>query len=104
MLIQKKNPFLLKYFPAVISGLALTLSFPNAELSYLAFFALVPWFVSIQSMTLKESFYSGFIAGLFFFLTLIYWIVPTVHVYGGLHLVLAYASIFLYTRQFLLFL
>ncbi len=95
MLAQKKNSFLLKYFPAVISGLALTLSFPKAELSYLAFFALVPWLVSIQSMTLKESFYSGFIAGLFFFLTLIYWIVPTVHVYGGLHLVLAVSTLIL---------
>ncbi len=87
--------FLLKYFPAIISGLALAMSFPKADLSYLAFFALIPWFVSIQSMTLKESFYSGFIAGLFFFLTLIYWIVPTVHVYGGLHLVLAVSTLIL---------
>ncbi|MBW2654486.1 MAG: apolipoprotein N-acyltransferase [Deltaproteobacteria bacterium] len=95
MMDQKNNSFLLKYFPALISGMALTLCFPKAGLSYLAFFALVPWLVSIQSMTSKESFYSGFIAGFFFFLTLIYWIVPTVHVYGGLHPVLAISTLIL---------
>jgi apolipoprotein N-acyltransferase len=46
-------------------------------------------------MTPKESFYSGLIAGFLFFLTLIYWIVPTVHVYGGLHLVLAISTLIL---------
>jgi len=93
MIAQKNYNFLLKYFPALISGLILTLAFPKPGLSYLAFFALVPWLVSIQSMTSKESFYSGLIAGFFHFLTLIYWIVPTVHVYGGLHIVLAISTL-----------
>ena len=92
MIVQKNKPFLLKYFPALTSGLFLTLSFPETGLPYLAFFALVPWFVSLQSMSPEESFYSGLITGLFFFLSLIYWIVPTVHIYGGLNLVLAIAT------------
>ncbi|MCK5695158.1 MAG: apolipoprotein N-acyltransferase [Desulfobacula sp.] len=95
MIAQKNTFFLLKYFPALISGLALTLSFPATNLSCLAFFALIPWIVSIQAMTLKESFYSGFIVGLCFFLTLIYWIIPTVHVYGRLHLVFAISTLIL---------
>ena len=87
--------FSAKYIPALISGLALTLSFPKANLSYLVFFAMVPWFMSMGSMTSKESFYSGFIAGLFHFLTLIYWIVPTLNVYGELHPVLAVSTLIL---------
>ena len=92
MIVQKNKPFLLKYFPALTSGLFLTLSFPETGLPYLAFYDLVQWFVSLQSMSPKESFYSGLITGLFFFLSLIYWIVPTVHIYGGLNLVLAIAT------------
>ncbi|RLC05448.1 MAG: apolipoprotein N-acyltransferase [Deltaproteobacteria bacterium] len=88
--------FSTKYFSALISGLLLTLSFPETGLFYLAFFALVPFFVSIRPLTSKESFYYGFIAGFFHFSTLIYWIVPTVHVYGGLHLVLAISTLILF--------
>ncbi len=100
MIFHNKNEFLLKffstkYFPAVISGLALSLCFPKANLSYLAFFALVPWFVSLGSKTPKQAFYSGFIVGLFHFFTLIYWIVPTLHEYGELHLVLAVSTLIL---------
>ncbi len=86
----KKNTQLwLKYFPSLTSGFLLTLSFPDTGLSYLAFFALIPLLVSMQSMTPKESFYAGFTAGMSYFLTLIYWIVPTIHVYGGLNIILA---------------
>jgi apolipoprotein N-acyltransferase len=46
-------------------------------------------------MTAKESFYSGMTAGICHFLSLIYWIVPTVHVYGGLHPVLAVSTLML---------
>ncbi len=94
--MQKKiNPFFNQYAPAAASGLLLTLSFPKAGLSCLAFFSLVPWLISLPSLTLKQSFNSGFIAGVFHFITLIYWIVPTVHIYGGLHLILAIATLVL---------
>ncbi len=89
-MIAKKNTQLwLKYFPALTSGLILTLSFPDTSISYLAFIALTPLLVSIQSMTHKESFYAGLVTGITFFTTLIYWIVPTIHVYGGLHIIFA---------------
>ncbi len=90
MIVKKNIQFLLKYYPALLSGLFLTLSFPDTNIAWLAFFALVPLLVSIQSMTHQESFYAGFITGISCFLTLIYWIVPTIHVYGGLNLVLAF--------------
>jgi apolipoprotein N-acyltransferase len=95
MIGEKKYHFILKYFPACASGLLLTLSFPKPEIWPLAFFALVPWLIFIKAMTPKESFNSGLIAGLFHFSTLMYWIVPTVHVYGGLHIVLAASTLIL---------
>lgn len=84
---------LLKYFPALTSGLLLTLAFPETGFWFLAFFAMIPWLVSIRSLTLKQAFYSGFTAGLFHFFTLIYWIVPTLNIYGGLHPILAVCAL-----------
>jgi apolipoprotein N-acyltransferase len=94
-MLQKKDNFLIPYLPALVSGLLLTLSFPKAGFSYLAFFAMVPWMISLSSLTLKQSFFSGLIAGLFHFITLIYWIIPTVHIYGGLHPILAASTLVL---------
>ncbi|MCP3940145.1 MAG: apolipoprotein N-acyltransferase [Desulfobacteraceae bacterium] len=80
--------FVTTYFPALISGLMLTASFPDLGLYPLAFIALVPLVISIQSMTPKQSFYAGVTTGFIHYMTLIYWIVPTVTTYGGLNLVL----------------
>ncbi len=92
---QKKEYFWVQYGSAAASGILLTLSFPKAGLSYLAFFALIPWLLSLLPLNPKQSFLSGFIMGLFHFITLIYWIVPTIHIYGGLHLILASATLIL---------
>ncbi|MCP4719284.1 MAG: apolipoprotein N-acyltransferase, partial [Desulfobacteraceae bacterium] len=91
---HKKNLlFVLNYFPALTTGLLLTASFPDPGLYFLAFAALVPLVVSIQSMTPKQSFYAGFVAGFTHYLTLIYWIVPTVTIYGGLHPLLGISTL-----------
>lgn len=89
MLFKRYMSFLLLYFPAITSGLMLTASFPDSSLFYLAFAALVPLLISIQAMTPRTSFYAGFVTGFVHFLTLIYWIIPTVTIYGGLHPLLA---------------
>lgn len=92
----KKNlSFVFTYFPALTTGLMLTAAFPDSSLFYLAFAALVPLLVSLESMTAKQSFYAGFTAGFFHFITLIYWIVPTITVYGGLHPILAISVLIL---------
>lgn len=91
---HKKNLFfLISYFPALASGLLLTASFPDFSLYYLAFIALTPMMISIQSMTPKQSFCAGFVAGFFHYMTLIYWIVPTVTIYGGLHPLLGVSTL-----------
>ncbi len=74
-------------------GLLLTLAFPLAGQPWIAFFALIPWVFSIPTSTPGQAFAGGFWAGIVHFTTLIYWIVPTLHVYGGLHPVLAASTL-----------
>lgn len=69
---------------ATLSGLMLTASFPPLKLSFLAFIALVPLFVSIKNEPFLEAFKLGFIAGAAHYLTLIYWIVVVLGRYGNL--------------------
>ena len=96
-MITHKNiiRFPVKYFPALASGLFLTLSFPDTGISWLIFISLMPLLISIHSMTGKEAFYAGFITGVFHFLTLLYWIVPTIAVYGGLNQILSISVLLL---------
>lgn len=70
---------------AILSGLALTASFAPLQLDWMAWFALVPLLKSIEDESSSRVFFLGFISGLTHFLTLLYWIVPTIHNYGYLH-------------------
>jgi len=92
---HKKFKCLFPYFPSLVSGVLLTACFPDSGLYYLAFIAMVPLLFSIQSMTPKQSFYAGFMAGASHYLTLIYWLVPTVTIYGGLNWALGVATLVL---------
>lgn len=95
MIVKKNTQFRVKYFPAAASGCLVTLSFPDAGVSVIAFFALVPLLISLEQLRIKECFYAGLITGFSYFTTLIYWIVPTTHTYGQIHLVLACAILVL---------
>ncbi len=76
-------------FPAAASAILLTLAFPGPGLDWLAWFALVPLLVAIHGMAPKKAFYLGLGAGLLHFVSLLYWIVPTIQTYGGIPLVLS---------------
>ncbi|MBF0235006.1 MAG: apolipoprotein N-acyltransferase [Desulfamplus sp.] len=78
-----------KYFPSILSGTLLTLSFPKAHLYWLAWIALIPLICSLKKVDGKTAFYSGFITGIVHLLYLLYWIVPTIHTYGQIPLFLA---------------
>jgi apolipoprotein N-acyltransferase len=83
------------YFPSIISGCLLTAAFPNTGLFWLMFVALVPFMISVLSMSGKQGFLAGLAAGLSHYLTLLYWIVPTLKIYGGLHIILAVSALIL---------
>jgi len=61
-------------FLAILSGILLILIFPNANLEFLAWFALVPLFLSIRNKGLKSAFGLGLLTGLISFLGIVYWI------------------------------
>ncbi len=87
---------LIDYIPAVFTGFFLTLSFPRVQFYLLAWVAIVPLMVSIKQMNCKQAFYAGLTAGMAFFLSLIYWIVPTLDIYGGLPFFLAVPILLLF--------
>ncbi|MCG8684890.1 MAG: apolipoprotein N-acyltransferase [Desulfobacterales bacterium] len=97
MFFLPRLSILFPYFPALVSGFLLTTAFPDTGLYPLAFVALVPFWTALKDMAPKKAFYAGLLAGLAHYLTLIYWIVPTLTVFGKLHPVLAVASLLLLT-------
>ena len=82
---MKKRDILL----SLLSGILLILSFPNFDLEYLAWFALVPLFYSIEGKGLFHAFTLGFLTGFVSFLGILYWIIVAVHTYGNVPLILS---------------
>jgi apolipoprotein N-acyltransferase len=80
---MKKRDILLSLF----SGILLILSFPNFDLEFLAWFALVPLFYSIEGKGRFHGFKLGFLTGLVSFLGILYWIIVAVHSYGNVPLI-----------------
>src|SRR3990172_1510183 len=82
---MKKKDILL----SLLSGILLFLSFPNFDLEFLAWFALVPLFYSIEGKGTFHSFLLGFLTGIVSFLGILYWIIVAVHTYGNIPLILS---------------
>ncbi len=106
MKIMRKRDILL----CLLSGVLLILSFPHFDLEFLAWFALVPLFLSVESKGLRRSFELGFLTGIITFLGILYWIIVAVHTYGnvplipsGLILLLLVAYLSLFMGAFTLF-
>jgi apolipoprotein N-acyltransferase len=85
MKFMKKKDILLSLF----SGVLLILSFPNFDLEFLAWIALVPLLYAIEGKGLYRSFQLGFLTGIISFLGILYWIVVAVHTYGNVSLFLS---------------
>jgi len=82
---MNKRDFLLCF----VSGILLILSFPNFDLEFLAWFALVPLFYAVEGKGVYHSFKLGFFTGFISFLGILYWIIVAVHTYGNVPLVLS---------------
>ena len=77
------------------SGLLLTAAFPRLEMAFLAWVALVPLLAASHDLPTGDRFRLGFITGLAHYLTLIYWLIPTMQTYGGIPVLLAIPILFL---------
>jgi len=71
-------------FGAILSGLSAGLAFPKFNLSFLIWVSLIPLLFIISRRKPKQSFLSGWIAGLFFYGLLLYWIPYVPAHYGNL--------------------
>jgi apolipoprotein N-acyltransferase len=76
-------------FLSFLSGTLLVLSFPNFDLEFLAWFALVPLLYAVEGKELSRSFRLGFVTGFTAFLGVLYWIIVAVHTYGNVPLLLS---------------
>lgn len=81
--------------PAVLSGILLALAFPKPDLSFTAWFALTPLLLSLHGKTLKKSFLIGFVSGLVFFFTTLYWIYHSLTYYGPIPFIVSVLLVFL---------
>jgi len=66
---------------AALSGLLLALAFPRPDLSLLAWFGLVP----LCLVMARRPFQTGFVTGLVFFASVLYWLNIVMTTYGQLH-------------------
>jgi apolipoprotein N-acyltransferase len=98
--LKNLQPWLL----STLSGVLLVLIFPRFNLEFLAWFALVPLFFSIQDQPLARATWLGFWAGMVFYFFGLYWVTNTLTNYGNiplwlsipiLALLAAYLSFFL---------
>jgi len=70
----------------ILSGGLLTASFPGIGAWYAAWGALVFLLFALRDTGPQKSFWLGFLAGFVHYLSLLYWLVPTMRVYGYLPL------------------
>jgi apolipoprotein N-acyltransferase len=80
---------------AGLSGLMLTGSFAPINLDWIAWISLIPLLISLENKSLSDAFKIGLIAGLFHYLTLIYWIVTVLSRYGNISPILSLAALLL---------
>ena len=89
---------------SLLSGILLILSFPNFNLEFLAWFALIPLFYCINGKGLWATLKLGFLTGMLAFLGILYWIIVAIHTYGNIPLIpsglillllVAYLSLFI---------
>jgi apolipoprotein N-acyltransferase len=66
------------------SGVGVTSAFPNIDMGWLAWLAIVPLLVAVRNVQWKRAFGIGFLAGMVHYLSLIYWVAYTMRTYGHL--------------------
>ena len=80
----------------VLSGLLLTAVFPKMSQDRLAWLALVPLLWALNDAGPREAFRRGLVFGIAHFLSLLYWLVPTMVIYGHLPVVLSVSKLSVY--------
>ena len=74
---------------SLISGIALTLSFPKFDLSFLVWFSLVPLLIVIERRSPGKAFFLGWLTGVTYFISLLYWVTNSMTNYGNLSMIIS---------------
>lgn len=81
----------------VASALLLVLAFPPWNFSFLAWFALIPWFILLRRNTrLSTAAWQGLWLSLLMTLGGFYWVAFAIHRYGGLPLAVGFLGLFVF--------
>ena len=81
---------------ACLSGILYAFLFPRFNLEFLAWFSLIPLLFAVhRSNSFREAFFYGFIAGVISYAVILYWIIFTVRVFGGLPVYIAVFALLL---------
>ncbi|HRH41111.1 MAG TPA: apolipoprotein N-acyltransferase [Pyrinomonadaceae bacterium] len=90
--VKAKLPSLSNSLLAIFSAILLTLAFPDFELWFLAYIALIPLFCAIEREkdSFAKSFITGWIFGITFFTATCWWLTFAPITYGGVPAPLAY--------------
>ncbi len=83
------------FFLAVLSSFLLTASFPDIDCSVFIWFAQVPLFFALRTLSFSDAFRIGFLTGIVHYLTLIYWVIHSIKNYGHIPLILCIGILFL---------
>lgn len=72
-----------KYLLAIASGAVLVFAFAPFDLGFLAWAAFVPLIFAVKDGGRRGGFVLGFVSGLVFYLGSVYWVINSMHDYGG---------------------
>ena len=70
---------------ALLSGIALALAFPAADLPLMAWFGMVPLLWAIDGQPPAQAFRRAYLCGVALHLLLVYWVTVSMTLFGGLH-------------------
>ncbi len=89
-------PSLVNVLLALLSAALLTLSFPDFDFWFLAWFALIPLFITVEreKESIIKSFVLGWIFGISFFFGTCWWLTFAPITYAGVPSIIAYALLF----------
>ena len=80
---------------SAISGVLLALAFPHAGAGFLAWFALIPFLFALDKAGRKEGLVCGYLFGLAFFLSTVYWVIHSMYYFGGVPLAISVLAMLL---------
>ncbi len=71
---------------AIVSAAALVFAYPPFDGWYVGWVGLVPLFMALEGATRKEAALTGYLWGVVFFTGTVWWVVHSMHYYGGMSL------------------